>query len=237
MKDLTGQTFGYWTVLGDSGLRKSWKGKPRNSIWKCRCKCGTLRNVTRTILHNESKPRSCGCSRKDRSINIFESNIDKTLSCWIWKGSINKGGYGKFGQNGLAHRFSYKIYVGKIGKGKQVCHTCDNRKCVNPLHLFLGSISANMRDRDKKNRQAKGSKIANSILTEDKVLSIRKMRLSGEEYQQISKKFKIDWYLVRAICKNRAWKHVDLGEECKNYKSKAWGFSSPRPINFFLKNG
>lgn len=81
-----------------------------------------------------------------------------------------------------------------------------------------------MKDKNSKNRQAKGSKIGNSILDEEKVLEIRRKRLSGAEYQSLAEEFKISWDLVRCVCKNSQWKHVSLGEECKNYISKAGGF-------------
>jgi hypothetical protein len=216
MQDISGLTFGEWTVIKDSGKRSV----HREIIWICQCSCGTIREIRKKILNNEKKPRSCGCSRPKRSRKIFDSNFEKTEGCWEWKGNINTGGYGKIGTNGLAHRRSYKYFIGQIPKDRQVCHSCDNRKCVNPAHFFLGSIGDNMRDRTAKNRQAKGSRIANSILNENLVFDIRRDRLSGMAYREICDKFKISWSSVRDICKNRQWQHVPLGEECKNYKSK-----------------
>ena len=90
---------------------------------------------------------------------------------------------------------------------------------MNPDHLFLGSIGDNMRDRTAKNRQAKGSRIGNSILNESQVLEIRKKRLTGKTYQELSKEFSVDWYVIRKICKNQGWKHVDLGEDCRKFVS------------------
>lgn len=220
MRKLEGKKFGFWTVLKDCGLRT----KNREIVWECRCECGTIRNVRFKILKNDKKPRSCGCIRQIRSKEQFEANYEKTDGCWIWKGVVSKGGYGRIGSVELSHRKQYKYIYGKIPKGIQVCHTCDNRLCVNPAHLFLGTIADNMKDKNTKKRQAKGSKIGNSILTEEKVLEIRKMRLSGKEYQEIANHFSIGWYLVRSICKNRQWKHVELGEECKSYISKAGGY-------------
>ena len=222
---MIGKKFGMCTVIEDSGKRT----KDNGIIWVCRCDCGKIKNVSRKLLMNDDKPRSCGCSRKIRAKIQFESHFEKTDGCWIWKGCTNQGGYGKFGgRAGSASRVAYQFYVGPIPKNKQVCHKCDNRLCVNPEHLFLGSIGDNMKDRTAKNRQAKGSKIANSILNEQIVLEIRQKRLVGKEYQELADEYKIGWYLVRSICKNRQWKHVPLGEECKAYISKAGGYPYQR---------
>lgn len=208
-----GEKFGEWTVIADSGKRTA----HREIIWQCKCTCGTIRNVKTKILRNESKPRSCGCSRKKSAERWFHSQYSRGDGCWEWKGTLNQGGYGKF-RSISASRVAWIYANGPISKGQQVCHSCDNRKCVNPDHLFLGSIADNMQDKVAKNRQAKGSKIGVSILNEQMVLDIRKMRISGCEFEEIAKTFNISWWLVRSLCKDRHWKHVPLGDESSAVK-------------------
>ncbi len=79
----------------------------------------------------------------------FWKYVIKTEDCWLWIGAKSNHGYGSFGDGKkvvCAHRFSYELFKGEIPKGLLVCHSCDNRVCVNPKHLWLGKYKDNTQD-------------------------------------------------------------------------------------------
>lgn len=89
---------------------------------------------------------------------IFKESYikDKQTGCWLWLGYLGKDGYGElyaFNKRILAHRFSYELFNGKFNKELLVCHSCDNPKCVNPNHLWLGTCKENTQDSMKKGRK------------------------------------------------------------------------------------
>lgn len=97
----------------------------------------------------------------------FMAHVKKTDYCWEWTAAKNgENGYGVFSiKNRLvfAHRFSYKTFNGDIPKGLYVCHSCDNKVCINPGHLWLGTAKENIRDCIKKRRWYCGKLKKNNI--------------------------------------------------------------------------
>ena len=125
--------------------------------------------------------------------------------CWIWDRPCKRSGYGRFKAEGIsfrAHRFAYETFVGPIPKDKCVLHRCDNRRCVNPEHLFLGSHADNVADMVSKDRQAKGRRVAGSKLTDVQALEIRN---SAEPSEDLARRYGIHKTHVWNIRTGKAW--------------------------------
>lgn len=119
--------------------------------------------------------------------------------CWAWIGAAKGNGYGHTtyrGRNMPAHRKSFLIFKGDIPDGFDVCHRCDNRWCVNPAHLFLGTRSENMADAMRKGRTAGGHR---KRLTERQVQEVRRRLNCGEQSSQIAEALNIHHGTVSQI--------------------------------------
>lgn len=135
--------------------------------------------------------------------------------CWEWTASrVASGGYGQFNLDGKpvrAHRLSWELANGPVPAGLQVCHTCDNPPCVNPRHLFLGTIKENAHDRDRKGRArpgwVPGSKNGCAKLTEAQVVDIR-ARAFNETYQSLATEFGVSRTLISMIVSRKQWTHI-----------------------------
>jgi len=150
----------------------------------------------------------------------FWAKVDKTEGCWNWTAGLNTRGYGTFklyGKTVSSHRLSYVIHHPlsiDLWEHREicVCHRCDNPKCVNPAHLFLGSIVDNNNDRDIKGRgfHPKGEQHGRAILTETQVREIRGRYSAGGITQlKLGVEYGISRSVIRNIINYKAWKHLE----------------------------
>jgi hypothetical protein len=140
----------------------------------------------------------------------FMRYVVKTSGCWEWIGGRYPNGYGKF-FDGLrecsAHRFSYELFRSRVPEGMKVCHSCDNRPCVNPPHLWVGTQKENLVDMKIKGRAKFGHVNYRKISPSD-VLEIRRLYNEGESNKKISEMFGICTQNLWKIVTGRTWKHI-----------------------------
>lgn len=161
------------------------------------------------------------CKRGKNGIGIearFWSKVrPRRNGCIEWLGSKDGCGYGHFRiDNNLihrAHRVSWNLVNGEIPDGLCVCHKCDNPAYVNPEHLFLGTHTDNMIDKESKGRgnQLTGIEHHRTHLTEQDIIIMRQLHKSGNSHVTTSKLYNITPANASHIVHGRRWGHIKEG--------------------------
>lgn len=135
--------------------------------------------------------------------------------CWLWLGPVDSAGYGFFTRHGFvherAHRTSWTIHCGPIPDGMKACHRCDNRYCVNPDHLFIGTQAENVADMHAKGRNRNptpchGEQNPQSKFTAAMVLAVRERAATGEAQIAIARDLGMSAMTVSRIVRREAWR-------------------------------
>jgi hypothetical protein len=159
---------------------------------------------------------------------LERSLVDEDTGCWNWTGPTKGFGYGFLTSGSRSdgtrktestHRYSFRMAKGDIPEGACVLHRCDNPKCVNPDHLYIGDRKRNVRDMIERGRRAssKGEMNNNSVLTEHDISMIRSERaINHTPYRKLAKKYGVKSHkTIMQICSGELWGHVDSPEPPK----------------------
>lgn len=161
-------------------------------------------------------------------------NINIKNDCWEWNKSLTNTGYGKLiheGKSLISHRVSFEVFKGEIPEGLFVCHTCDNKKCINPDHLWAGTQKDNILDAKSKGRlpiqfgrkhtqetkekfkkrlhsDRRGEKHHLRKLKNEDVFKIRNMLENGLTQTEIANQFGVHSSAISNIKNRKSWSHI-----------------------------
>ena len=141
----------------------------------------------------------------------FANNFipEPNSGCWLWEAQCNAHGYGVIWskRSWLAHRFSYRLYVGEIPEGLCVLHQCDMPCCVNPDHLFLGTQQQNIADMEakKRGRHPHSEDHGRARLTNEQIKFIRQSEL---RQGLLAEKFGVPVHVIKYARQKDTWKGV-----------------------------
>ena len=149
------------------------------------------------------------------SVKAFWSHVDKTShpgGCWVWTGSCNRGGYGQMKFNRkqrVVHRVSFELAYGFLPADMFVCHHCDNKRCIRPDHLFLGTPRDNVMDSVAKGRRCVGERHRTAKLRNHEVIEIR--RRYHEDRTPcclLALEYPVNAQTISKIVHGQLWKHL-----------------------------
>jgi hypothetical protein len=147
-------------------------------------------------------------------VNILGEN-----DCWEWQAAFDTNGYGAFKVDGKkvnSHRFAYILTNGEVQPGLEICHKCNNPKCVNPAHLYAGTKSQNMLDMVRAGNyklntyeKMRGEKSGASKLTNDAVLEIRRLYSKNVmTLDKLAKRYNMSKSAIASIIWRKSWTHI-----------------------------
>lgn len=138
--------------------------------------------------------------------------VIRPSGCWEWIRAKSSAGYGQIRINWklhYAHRLMFRAAGNAIPAGGCVCHSCDNRACVNPDHLWLGTHRANMGDAAVKQRVHPGEKNGRAKLSDNDALRVRALRRSGYSVGNLAAHFRVSFITIKRVIARQTFRHLE----------------------------
>lgn len=209
-KDLQGQTFNNLTVISFDHADAH-----GHSFWACQCKCENTRTL-RSDAFISGKIIGCGCSIGRHSAQPFSYITDQN-NCHICSShSYDSDGYPRAKRNDKAETIARILFkqhhpelvdgTNELPKGMHVCHRCDNRACINPVHLYLGTPYANVQDSILRNRNTKGELHGLSKLNASQALSI--FNNTSISRQSLATMYGVSVSAITHVQNGDTWQHL-----------------------------
>lgn len=186
---------------------------------RCACGCGAIVDPRCRYVAGHRPPPSA-----DDDARRFWAKVDRSGDCWLWLGSRDSRGYGRFGVRGrapqLAHRVAWMLVNGPIPDELFVLHDCptrDNPRCVNPTHLRLGTRADNAADAVRKGQLPSGDRqwtrrdpdaITWRRYAREQVIEARRLRASGVGRSEIAARLGINLSTLAKMLRGDTWTHV-----------------------------
>jgi hypothetical protein len=141
----------------------------------------------------------------------FNAKVFRTARCWLWTAGTRPDGYGVMGLGsrkdkiGRVHRISWEIYRGPIPKNRFVLHKCENRRCVRPSHLKLGTQKQNIADSLRTGSFPLGTKNGQTKNTSNEIREIRRLGQLGWSSKKIAPLFSLHRVTISRILRRATW--------------------------------
>jgi HNH endonuclease len=185
--------------------------------WICICDCGIEKSIHEAALFKGT--RSCTCLKwphkeeyHQKKREFLEKTTARKNGCWIWEKSKNRIGYGATSYRSksiLAHRLAWIVFHGDIPQGMKICHSCDERSCVNPDHLFIGTQRDNIRDMFIKGRRSiKFFNHPRCLMSIEKIKEIRSLLSMGLSQKRIAEIMVVSQSTISQIKLGKRWSHI-----------------------------
>lgn len=230
-RDLSGKRFARLTAVRFMSTGK------QGHVWLFDCECGG-QITTRASSVTGGHAKSCGCLQREKASKSaadaraakaetapsleerFWSKVKRGAldECWQWTASVrNKDeGYGAFYLNGRHRPATHTAWLLRYGElpasGQVVCHSCDNPRCCNPDHLFLGTPLENNDDKVAKRRHVYGARVTTAKLTDPQAAEIKRLRPNGRAPRglkaELASRFGVSEHTISDVW-SRRWTHLN----------------------------